>query len=151
MSSYYATITWNSDGSDFVTRKYSRLHEWSFDGGVTVPASPSPHVVPAPYSDESAVDPEEAFVAAISSCHMLFFLDYASREKIAVARYVDNAVGVMGRNAQGKTAMTKVSLNPKVAYQGAQPILEKIQDLHHRAHESCFIANSVKTEVEVVL
>ena len=125
MSSYYATIKWKTDGGDFVKRKYSRLHEWSFDAGITVPASPSPHVVPTPYSDESAVDPEEAFVAAISSCHMLFFLDYASREKIVITSYVDNAVGVMGKNSEGKIAMTKVSLNPKVEYEGVEPKLWK--------------------------
>ena len=149
MSSYLAKIRWENDGGDFINRKYSRKHEWSFDGGTSVAASSSPHVVPVPYSDESAVDPEEAFVAAVSSCHMLFFLDYASREKINVVSYVDEAVGVMEKNSQGKIAMTKVTLNPKVEYLGDEPGKEQIEDLHHRAHESCFIANSIKTEIEV--
>ena len=151
MSTYIATVKWLNDGGDFFARKYSRRHEWTFDGGVSVPASPSPHVVPVPYSDESAVDPEEAFVAAISSCHMLFFLDYASREKINVVSYVDEAVGVMEKNAQGKIAMTKVTLNPKVEYLDHEPSQAQIENLHHRAHESCFIANSVTTEIEVVV
>ncbi len=151
MSSYFAKVKWKSDGGDFVGRKYSRKHEWIFDGGFTVSASPSPHVVPAPYSDESAVDPEEAFVAAISSCHMLFFLDYASRAKINVSSYVDEAVGVMERNSEGKIVMTKVTLNPKVEYLNGEPSEERVKDLHHRAHESCFIANSVKTEIEIML
>ncbi len=150
MSIYTATVSWHNDGSDFIKRKYSRKHEWAFDGGVIVPASPSPHVVPLPYSEKSAVDPEEAFVAAISSCHMLFFLDYASREKIAIASYSDEAIGVMEKNEQGKIAMTKVTLNPKVEYADNPPSEDKIKELHHRSHESCFIANSVKTEIEVV-
>jgi len=149
MSSYFATVKWVNDGSDFVKRKYSRKHVWLFDGGAEIQASPSVHVVPLPYSDESAVDPEEAFVAAISSCHMLFFLDYSSREKIDVASYTDAAVGVMKKNSQGKIAMTNVTLNPKIEYFGTTPDSQQVKALHHQAHESCFIANSVNTQIEV--
>ncbi len=151
MSCYFATVKWKTDGNDFVKRKYSRLHEWSFDGGALIQASASPQVVPLPYSDESAVDPEEAFVAAISSCHMLFFLDYASREKITVTSYEDQASGVMEKNQQGLIVMTKVILNPQVEFADETPTKETLEKLHHRAHESCFLANSVKTEIEVTL
>lgn len=149
MSQYHAIIKWTNDGSAFVKRRYSRAHEWQFDGGVTVPASASPHVVPLSMSSEAAVDPEEAFIAALSSCHMLFFLDFASRAGIAVDRYVDNAEGVMENNDQGKMVMTRVTLNPQVEYNGVTPGKATVADLHHKAHKACFLANSVKTEISV--
>ena len=113
------------------------------------PHPASPHVVPLPYSSEQAVDPEEAFVAALSSCHMLFFLDYASRRKISIVSYRDQAEGIMEKDEQGNIAMTRVTLNPEVVYDEAVPEKDVVDELHHRAHESCFLANSVKTRIEV--
>ena len=149
MSVYSAKVIWHCDDSDFIKRRYSREHQWQFDGGICLPASASPHVVPLPMSSEAAVDPEEAFVAALSSCHMMFFLDFASREKISVVSYSDQAQGVMEKNEHGKIAMTRVTLNPQVVYQGEIPAKNILNDLHHRAHESCFLANSVTTQIDV--
>ena len=149
MSVYCAQVVWHCDNSDFLKRRYSREHKWLFDGGITVAASASPDVVPLPMSSEQAVDPEEAFIAALSSCHMLFFLDYACRDKISIVSYSDQAEGIMEKNEAGKIAMTKVTLNPDVIYKGDVPDKTILADLHHRAHESCFIANSVKTRIEV--
>jgi organic hydroperoxide reductase OsmC/OhrA len=151
MSTYTATIRWRrkSDG-DFSKGQYSRAHEWDFDGGVTVPASPSPHVVPAPWSDASGVDPEEAFVASLSSCHMLFFVDFARRAGFIVDDYVDKAEGVLEKRPDGKQAMTRVTLRPRVSWGGEKrPSKAEIDDIHHRAHDACFIANSVTTEVTI--
>jgi organic hydroperoxide reductase OsmC/OhrA len=150
MSTYTAAIRWTRDPStDFAKGQYSRAHEWAFDGGVTVPASPSPHIVPAPWSDAAGVDPEEAFVASLSSCHMLFFVDFARRAGFVVDSYVDEAEGVLEKRADGKTAMTRVTLRPRVTWGGTRPDEAAIADLHHRAHDACFIANSVTTEVTV--
>lgn len=149
MSVYSAKVIWQCDDSDFVKRRYSREHQWHFDGGISLPASASPHVVPLPMSSEAAVDPEEAFVAALSSCHMLFFLDFASREKISVVSYLDQAQGVMEENEHGKIAITRVTLNPQAVYQGEAPAKNLLIDLHHRAHESCFLANSVTTHIDI--
>jgi organic hydroperoxide reductase OsmC/OhrA len=150
MSTYTATIRWSRSGDgDFTKGQYRRAHEWSFDGGLTVPASPSPHVVPAPWSDTAGVDPEEAFVASLSSCHMLFFLDFARRAGFVVETYVDEAEGVLEKRSDGKMAMTRVTLWPHVAWSGNPPSAEQLADLHHRAHEACFIANSVTTQVVV--
>ena len=150
MSTYTATIRWTRDPStDFAKGQYSRAHEWVFDGGAVVPASPSPHVVPAPWSDQAGVDPEEAFVASLSSCHMLFFVDFARRAGIVVDSYVDEAEGVLEKRADGRLAMTRVTLHPRVTWGGTSPDEAAIADLHHRAHEACFIANSVTTEVKV--
>jgi len=150
VSAYTATIRWTRSGEgDFTKGQYSRAHEWAFDGGLTVPASPSPHVVPAPWNDPAGVDPEEAFVASLSSCHMLFFLDFARRDGWTVDSYHDEAEGVMEKNAGGKTAMTRVTLRPRIIWHGAAPDESDITDLHHRAHEACFIANSVTTEVRI--
>ncbi|HWT31762.1 MAG TPA: OsmC family protein [Propylenella sp.] len=146
---YRATIVWRRDAEDFAKGRYSRAHEWRFDGGVTVPGSASPSVVPAPFSRQDAVDPEEAFVAALSSCHMLTFVDMARRAGILVESYEDEAVGVMERIAPGKMAITRVTLRPRIAFGGAVPDRAKLDELHHAAHEACFIANSVKTEVKV--
>ena len=127
--------------------RYSRGHRWHFDGGVEVPASSSPHVVPLPYSVQAAVDPEEAFVASLSSCHMLWFLSLAAKAGYVVDSYRDEATGVMNRNAEGRMAMTRVTLRPGVRFGGAAPNSEQLEALHHEAHAQCFIANSVKTEV----
>lgn len=147
MSEYTATIYWQRLGAVFTDNKYSRAHEWRFDGGVTVPGSSSPHVVRVPLSDPNAVDPEEAFVASLSSCHMLFFLSFAAQAGLVVDTYEDPAIGVMGRNEAGKMAMTVVTLRPKAVFFGKQPSAEQLNELHHRAHDECFIASSVKTDV----
>ena len=149
MSEYLATVTWRRQGQDFLSNRYSRVHSWQFDGGAEILASPAPQVVPAPMSAAEYVDPEEAFVASLASCHMLFFLDLAAREKFIVDEYVDEAVGVLGKNDQGRMAMTRVTLRPKVAFSGERtPSAEQLADIHHRAHEQCFIANSVTTDVD---
>lgn len=147
MSEYTATIYWQRLGAAFTDNKYSRAHEWRFDGGVVVPASSSPHVVRIPLSDPSAVDPEEAFVASLSSCHMLFFLSLAAQQGWVVDDYEDRAVGVLGKNEAGRMAMTVVTLRPKVVFSGRAPSAEQLAELHHRAHQECFIASSVKTDV----
>ena len=143
-----ALIRWNVGDADFLGKRYSRAHTWSFDGGVVVPASSSPHVVPLPMSDASAVDPEEAFVASLSSCHMLWFLDLASRAGYAIASYEDAADGRMGRNAAGKLVVDLVTLRPRVRASGARaPDAATLAALHHQAHEECFLANSVRCEI----
>jgi len=148
MASYTTEIVWLRGDQDFLSNRYSRKHVLRFDGGVEVPGSSSPHVVPVPMSDPAAVDPEEAFVASIASCHMLWFLSLAARRKFCVDRYVDSAVGVMGRNSAGKEYIAQVTLHPAVAFSGEHvPSLEELHQLHHRAHEECFIANSVRTEI----
>ena len=149
MSTYTATIRWTRDPStEFTKGQYSRAHSWEFDGGLTVPASPSPHIVPAPWNDPNGVDPEDAFVASLSSCHMLFFVDFARRGGFVVDSYVDEAEGILDKRDDGKMAMTRVTLRPNIAFSGASPpTTDQIAELHHRAHEACFIANSVTTEV----
>jgi organic hydroperoxide reductase OsmC/OhrA len=150
VSTYTATIRWSRPGAgDFTKGQYSRAHQWAFDGGAVVPASASPHVVPAPWSDAAGVDPEEAFVASLSSCHMLFFLDFARRAGFVVDEYIDEAEGALEKRSDGKMAMTRVILHPRVTWSGEAPDEAVIADLHRRAHEACFIANSVTTEVEV--
>jgi organic hydroperoxide reductase OsmC/OhrA len=150
MSEHKATISWQRTSPDFLAGRYSREHTWSFDGGLTIPASPSPSVVPAPYSNPAHIDPEEAYVAAISSCHMLTYLYLACREGFQVDSYLDQAVGVMTKNAQGAPWVSSVTLHPRIAYSGSKlPASADEQRLHHLAHEQCFIANSIKTEVAV--
>jgi organic hydroperoxide reductase OsmC/OhrA len=150
MSTYTATIRWSRDGAEgFAKGQYSRAHEWAFDGGAVVPASASPHIVPAPWSDPAGVDPEEAFIASLSSCHMLFFLDFARRAGFVIDSYVDEAEGELAKGADGKMAMTRVTLRPRISWQDEGPDPAALADLHHRAHEACFIANSVTTEVTV--
>lgn len=148
---YFATILWQrSNDEKYTDNRYSRAHQWRFDGGVVVAASSSPKVVPLPLSVEANVDPEEAFVAALSSCHMLFFLSYAAQRGFLVDRYEDHAVGTMGKDAQGRTAMLKVALRPRISFAGEKrPNVADIDALHHRSHEDCFLANSVKTDVVV--
>ena len=150
MSEHKATIQWQRTSPDFLKGKYSREHTWTFDGGATVSASPSPSVVPAPYSNPALVDPEEAFVAAISSCHMLTFLYLASRQGFQIDSYDDTAVGLVTKNKKGVPWVSSVTLNPKIVYSGGKlPAPADEEPLHHLAHEQCFIANSIKTEVVV--
>ncbi|MEJ1385329.1 MAG: OsmC family protein [Candidatus Sedimenticola sp. (ex Thyasira tokunagai)] len=149
MSEYSAVVRWvRGEEEIFSDNQYSRGHMWEFDGGVTVPASSSPHVVPLPYSVEANVDPEEAFIAALSSCHMLVFLSIAAKRKYVVESYTDNAVGTMKEEENGKTSVTKVTLRPEIVFSNErQPTVEQLEKMHHMSHENCFIANSVKTEV----
>ena len=149
MSEYFATVSWFRQVDEtYIDNKYSRGHKWHFDGGVTVPASASTHVVPLPYSVEENVDPEEAFVASLSSCHMLTFLSIAAKNRFVVDEYVDDPIGIMEQTADGKTWMTKVTLKPRISFSGdKKPSLTKLEKMHHQSHEQCFIANSVKTDV----
>jgi organic hydroperoxide reductase OsmC/OhrA len=148
MSTYTATIRWERGDQLFTDNRYSRCHKWLFDGDIEVPGSASPHVVPLPYSCPNAVDPEEAFVASLSSCHMLWFLSIAANRGFCVDSYVDAAEGIMATNAAGKRAMTRVTLRPRVVFVGNMlPTPGDIAAMHDKAHAECFIANSVKTEV----
>ena len=148
MAEHTCTVAWERGSADFVDRRYSRAHTWTFDGGAVVPASSSPLVVPLPMSDASAVDPEEAFVASLSSCHMLWFLDVAARAGHAVERYEDAAEGRMGRNAAGKLVVDLVTLRPRVRFaRGGAPDAATLAALHHAAHEECFLASSVRCEI----
>lgn len=148
MSSYCAEVIWTRDGEVFTDQRYSRRHRLRFDGGIEIAGSSSPHVVPLPFSCEAAVDPEETFVAALASCHMLWFLSLAAGRGYVVDRYHDIAQGVMGRNSEGKLAIVQVTLRPQVGCSGAvQPSATDLEQLHHDAHDECFIANSVRTEV----
>ena len=152
MAEHHATITWTTavPPADFTRGKYSREHVWSFDGVATVPASASPSVVPAPWSSAAAVDPEEAFVASIASCHMLTFLFLAAKKGFALSSYRDAAVGVMAKGANGVPWVSKVTLRPELAWSGdKRPTAAELAELHHHAHEQCFISNSIKTEVVV--
>src|SRR5271157_5402231 len=150
MSEYKAIIRWKRAGPEFLTGKYSREHTWSFDGGVTVPASASPSVVPVPCSNPAHVDPEEAFVAAVSSCHMLRYLYLACRQGCQVDSYHDEAVGVMAKNEKGVPWVSSVTLHPRIIYSGDKlPTPADEERLHHMAHEQCFIANSIRTKVIV--
>ncbi|HEX5528568.1 MAG TPA: OsmC family protein [Methylomirabilota bacterium] len=152
MAEHKATVRWTlpGDAEAFLKGRYSREHTWTFDGGVTVPASPAPSVVPVPYSNPAAVDPEEAYVASIASCHMLTFLYVAMREGFVVERYEDDAVGVMRKNERGAIWVASVTLHPRIVYGGEKrPTAADVDHLHHLAHEQCFIASSVKTEITV--
>ena len=148
MANYTAQIQWQRGGQDFLGQRYSRRHRIRFDGGVEFAGSSSPHSVPLPMSDPAAVDPEEAFVASISSCHMLWVLALAARGGFCVDSYIDDAEGSMARNAAGKLAMTEVSLRPEVLFSGDKvPTRAQVDELHHKAHEECYIANSVTTNI----
>lgn len=150
MAQYHALIEWSADPSQDVAKgQYSRAHNWTFDEGVTVPASSSKHVVPLPWSVEDAVDPEEALVASVSSCHMLTFLYLAAKAGFPPASYSDAAVGTMAKGADGRLQITRVDLAPQITWQGAAPDPATLEKLHHEAHEQCFIANSVKFPIEV--
>lgn len=146
MAIHRASIIWNRGTQAFTDNRYSRSHVWHFDGGITVPASSSDKVLPVPLSDTKAVDPEEALVVALSSCHMLFFLSYAARAGFVVDRYEDAATGALGK-VEGRSCMTGVTLNPRVTFVGAQPDHEQFGHLHHAAHADCYLANSVSFDV----
>jgi len=150
MSEHTARITWKGSGTDFAKGRYSREHHWEFDGGLTVPASPSPSVVRPPYSNPANIDPEEAYVAAIASCHMLTFLHLASRAGFLIEAYEDQAVGKMTKNGNGVLWVSNILLDPRITFGGeSQPSPGELRDLHHQAHEQCFIANSVNTVIEI--
>lgn len=151
MSHYAATILWETHPHEkFIDHQYSRAHIWEFDGGISISASSSPQIVPTPYSNAENVDPEEAFIAAISSCHMLFFLDLAAQNTLKVERYVDAATGVLGKDETGNIAMLSITLAPKITWsEGHSPNEELIAQLHHQAHTKCFLANSIKTEINI--
>ena len=150
MSTYTAKIRWKSDSPDtFAHNRYTRGHTWSFDGGIEVPGSSSPHVVPR-YSVEAAVDPEEALVASASACHMLTFLYLAATKKFRIDSYEDNAEGVMGTLEDGRQWVEKITLNPIIEWAGDKlPTQAEIDELHHDAHRMCFIANSIKSEIVI--
>jgi len=149
MSEHTATVHWQRQaGEAFTDNRYQRRHDWHFDGGAVVPGSSAVSSVPLPYSDPAAVDPEEAFVAALSSCHLLWFLALAAKAGWVVDDYQDHAVGTMTRNAKGRTAVTAVTLRPVVRFGGdRRPSVAQHEELHHQAHEQCYIANSVSSDV----
>jgi len=150
MSEHLATVEWSRGDQDFAGNRYSRAHDWRFDGGAAVRGSSAPTSVPVPMSDPAAVDPEEALVAALSSCHMLFFLAFAAKAGFTVDAYSDEAVGVLGRDERGKTSITTVALRPAVTFSGEQtPDALALGELHHRAHSACYIANSIRAEVTI--
>ena len=149
MSEHKATIRWVHTTGEFLKGRYSREHTWTFDGGVTVPASPAPASVPKPYSNEKNVDPEEAYVASIASCHMLTFLFLAMKAGFEVASYEDDAVGTMTKNERGIPWVSSVVLTPRIVFGARRPSGEELQRLHHDSHEQCYIANSVKTDIRV--
>ncbi|HUG99440.1 MAG TPA: OsmC family protein [Gammaproteobacteria bacterium] len=148
MGEYTAEVLWERGEQEFVDGRYSRRHLLRFDGGIDVPGSASPRIVPPPGADPAAVDPEEAFVASLSACHMLWFLAIAAKYGFRVDRYFDMPVGRLGRDGDGRMAMTLVTLRPEVRFSGEKrPAPQEIRHMHHEAHDACFIANSVKTEV----
>ena len=149
MHRYTARVSWLRNGAAFIDNRYSRGHQWSFDGGTRVPASSSPSVVPLPYSVAEAVDPEEALVAAASSCHMLTFLYLAAKQRFVVDSYEDDAFATMTKNAAGRYAIDRITLRPKIQFTGSSPTAEQLAALHHAAHEECYIANSVRCEIVV--
>lgn len=150
MAAYSAEVIWVRSGQAFIDNRYSRKHVLRFDGGIDVAGSSSPHVVPLPYSATDAIDPEEAFVSSLSSCHMLWFLSLAAKEGYVVDQYHDIAKGIMDHNESGKLMMKVVTLHPEVRFSGEKiPTDQEVLELHHRAHDECYIANSVKTEVRV--
>lgn len=149
---YSVTISWQKQpGEEFEKGTYSRVHQWAFDGGMKIAASASPFVAPVPMSDPSLIDPEEAFLASLSSCHMLFFLSIAAKKKIIVEKYEDHVQGTMGADSEGKMAMLTATLNPTIIFSGTvHPSPETIRQIHELAHASCFIASSVKTKIEII-
>jgi organic hydroperoxide reductase OsmC/OhrA len=150
MSKYSAKISWKSESPDaFAKNQYSRAHEWLFDGGISVPASSSVHAVRLPFSVEEAVDPEEALVAAAASCHLLSFLWVASKRGFIVDSYEDDAVGEMTKNEQSKDWISRIILDPQIEWNGKTPNTAELAELHHVAHEVCYIANSIKSAVVV--
>ncbi len=152
MSTYAAKISWKNDSTEtFTKNRYTRGHTWSFDGGIKVPASSSPHAVRVPFSVEAAVDPEEALVASASSCHMLTFLWVAATKGFVIDSYEDNAVGEMTKNEEGKEWISKITLDPTIEWSGENiPTIDEIAKMHHAAHEGCYIANSIRSEIVVL-
>jgi organic hydroperoxide reductase OsmC/OhrA len=148
MVEYRAVVEWAGEG-DFAANRYSRAHVWRFDGGAEVSASSSPQVVPVPLSDPAGVDPEEALIASASSCHMLWFLHLARDAGLVVTRYVDEAVGTMGKDGRGRTAFTRITLRPRIDFAGETPGAEALERLHHAAHDACFIANTLRCDIVV--
>jgi organic hydroperoxide reductase OsmC/OhrA len=150
MHTYEATVSWKKGDQNFSDNRYSRAHTWRFDGGAQVAASSSPLSVPEPMSVAANVDPEEALIAATSSCHMLFFLSFAAKHGFVVDDYLDHAAGVMEKNGEGKIAITRITLRPVITFSGERrPTPEELAELHHRSHEACYIANSIKADVVV--
>ena len=148
MAKHVAHVAWRSDGQ-FERGRYSRRHEWRFDGGAIVPGSSSPDVVRVPMSDPAAVDPEEALIASASSCHMLSFLWVTQRAGFVVESYVDDAEGEMAEVAPGRLGITRIVLRPDIVFAGRAPSADELDHLHHEAHLQCFIANSLKSEIVV--
>jgi organic hydroperoxide reductase OsmC/OhrA len=150
MSEHVAIVRWENHQEAFTNNQYSREHTWSFDGGVKIPASASPHIVPVPYSNPACVDPEEAFVASLSSCHMLFFLSIAAKKQFKVEQYIDRAIGIMDKDEAGNLAITEVHLHPEVTFNGTHlPTSIQIEAMHNQAHHLCFLANSVKANITI--
>lgn len=149
MSEHVATIAWSRGDQAFSDKRYSRAHDWTFDGGAVVRGSSAPTSVRVPFSDPAAVDPEEAMVASLSSCHMLWFLDFAARAGLVVDSYVDQATGLLGRDEAGRSLMTEVTLRPVTTFSGRQPDQAELDHLHHEAHEHCDMAHSVKATIRV--
>ena len=145
MSEHRATVAWSRDGDEFTYETYSRDHAWEFSGGVRVPAS----AAPAYLGSEERVDPEEAFVASIASCHMLTFLAIAARRRLVVESYEDAAVGFLEKNEEGRLAVTRVELRPRIAFGGRDPSADELARIHELSHKQCFIANSVRTRITV--
>jgi organic hydroperoxide reductase OsmC/OhrA len=152
MSEHTVGVRWRRDDrtpEEFARARYSRAHTWTFDGGASVAASASPHVVAPPYSDARAVDPEEAFVASVSSCHMLWFLHIAANAGFVVDSYDDEAVGALEKDGDGKLAITRITLRPHTKFAGTTPDNPRLQALHQQAHAACFISNSIRTVITV--
>lgn len=144
-----ATVTWTRGDQDFLDKKYSRAHVWRFDDGCEVPGScPPSKLIPVPLARPDAVDPEEGLVAALAACHMLFFLALSAKAGFRIDSYSDDAIGMLGKNERGKTFMERITLRPKVVFSGdARPDQAAVDDLHHRAHRECFIANTLRSEI----
>jgi organic hydroperoxide reductase OsmC/OhrA len=147
MSTHTATVTWTRDGAVFTDRKYGRAHRWTFDGGAVVHAAASPANVRVPMTDPAGVDPEEAFTAALSSCHMLWFLDFAARAGFTIDLYVDVAECHCAKTASGHDWVDRVTLRPEVVFSGKSASDDQVAHLHHQAHEACHLANSVRSEI----
>ena len=148
MAEHRVTVAWEADGN-FLTGRYSRAHVWTFDGGASLTASSSPDVVPVPLSDPAGIDPEEALIASASSCHMLWFLSLAKNAGFDVLRYRDEASGRMGKDERGRIAITRIVLRPVISFTGPAPDSVALERLHHEAHERCFIANSLRSEIVI--
>jgi organic hydroperoxide reductase OsmC/OhrA len=150
MDQYQAEILWQRNGQVFSDNQYSRAHDWKFDGGLTVPASSAPSSVPLPYSVAENLDPEEALIAALSSCHMLFFLSFAAKQGFIVDEYHDHPVGYMEKNERNRMSITRITLRPVIRFSGEKlPAAADIEALHHRSHDHCYIANSIRAEVTI--